>query len=734
MAGSFGGTIKLQGESEYKKALKDITSSLKLMSSELQLTNTEFNNGDKSLKQTKSSYENVNKTLQDQKEKVNALREELTKAEKEYGSNNEKVKMFKTQLNNAENQLKLMESATDKSTKELKEMKSGFDDAGNGAIKFGDLLKANLLSEGIIAGIKGLGNAVKTIGSAFLEVGKQAMEGYADFEQLEGGVKKLFGEEMAETVKKNANDAFKTAGMTANEYMETVTSFSASLINSLGGDTEKATSLADMAIQDMSDNANTFGTDISSIQNAYQGFAKGNYTMLDNLKLGFSGSKEGMQSLLDKAEEISGKKFDISSFADITEAIHIMQEEMKIAGTTSAEASKTISGSLSATKSAWSNLITGLADDNANIGQLINNLVESIFGKDGEGGVLNNIMPRIETIVDSIVELMPTIINKIVGYLPQFLQTGMSILQKIMDGITNLIPQLMPVVIDIINTLVNFIVQNLPLILQAGITILIELVKGISQSLPTLIPAIVDAILLIVETLIDNIDLIIDAGIELILALTEGLIEALPILIEKAPVIIEKIVEAFIRNFPKIVTAGGELIRNLVSGLVGSFWKLLEVAPQLISTIVKGINNGWTEIKNTGKYLVEGIWKGISEKTTWMYDKVKSFASNIVSNVKKALGIHSPSKVFEEEVGKNMALGIGEGFENTMGNVTKTMENVIPTSFDTNLKVDSNSLNSSNYDLMLGAFKKALNDVKVVMDDREMGTFVTDTMERVVYS
>jgi hypothetical protein len=310
---AFGGSVKLTGESEYRKALKDITSNLKLVSSEMKLTNTEFSNGDKSVKQTKTSYDNMNKTLQDQKSKVSALKEALAQAEKEYGSNNEKVKMFKTQLNNAETQLKQMEDATDKSTKELKEMKEGFDDAGKGALTFGDVLKANVLGDVITGGLKKLGGAVLEVGKAFINVGKQAIEGYADFEQLEGGVKKLFGDEMAETVKKNANDAFKTAGMTANEYMETVTSFSASLIGSLGGDTKKATDYADMAIKDMADNANTFGTDIASIQNAYQGFAKGNFGMLDNLKLGYGGTKAEMERLLADAEkmpEAMGQKFD----------------------------------------------------------------------------------------------------------------------------------------------------------------------------------------------------------------------------------------------------------------------------------------------------------------------------------------------------------------------------------------------------------------------------------------
>lgn len=755
MAG-FGGSVKLTGESEYRKALKDITSNLKLVSSELKLTNTEFANGDKSVKQTKTAYDSMGKAMDDQKAKISALRQALSQAEKEYGSNNEKVKMFKTQLNNAETQLKQMETQTDKSTKELQEMKEGFEDAGKGALTFGDVLKANVLGDVIVGGLKSLGNAVLAVGKTFINIGKQAIESFADFEQLEGGVKKLFGDETSKAVISNANNAFKTAGMSANEYMDTVTSFSASLISSLGGDTEKATGYADKAIRDMADNANTFGTDLSSIQNAYQGFAKGNYTMLDNLKLGFAGSKEGMQSLLDKAGEISGKKFDISSFADITEAIHIMQEEMKIAGTTANEASTTISGSASAMKSAWQNLLTGIADDNADFGSLINNLLESLVGGEEGGGFLNNILPRIQIALDGIVQLivasadtllpkvmemgMNTITGLITGIsnnLPSLLSSASTILTTLINGITTALPQLVPVTMQMLTTIIKTLLDNLPQILEMGIVMLAELVKGLAESLPEIIPAMIDAVVLMVETLLDNIDLIIDAGIELILGLADGLIEALPRLIEKAPVIIEKLFDAIIRNLPKIFTAGGELIGKLIAGIVGSFWKLLEKAPEIVANIVKGIAGVDDQIKNAGKNIVEGLWKGISGMASWVYDKIKGFAGNIVGNIKKALGIHSPSKVFEQEVGKNMALGLGEGFTNSMGSITKDMQSAIPTEFDTNATINginANNPSSGGYANMINAFKEALKDVKVVMNDREMGTFVTDTLERVVYT
>lgn len=680
---SMGGTVKLTGESDYRKALRQITSNLKEVSSEMKLTNAQFKNGDGSLKSAKTSYSNMSNTIQQQKEKIKELRSALPALEKEYGANSDKVRTFKTQLNNAETQLVKMESETNKSTKELKNMQSGFEDAGSGAVKFGDLLKANVLGNVITDGLHAVANGIKKIGSGLISIGESAFNNYADYEQLAGGVETLF-KDSAGTVENYANNAYRTAGLSANEYMETVTSFSASLLQSLNGDTAESAKVADMAITDMSDNANKMGTDMSMIQNAYQGFAKQNYTMLDNLKLGYGGTKSEMQRLLEDAQKISGQKYDISNLNDVYQAIHVIQGELGITNTTAIEAGTTIQGSVSAMKSAWQNMLTGMANGNADMSQLIDNFVLSIFGdgSDTNLGVLGNALPAIENIINSIVDELPVLLNKIIEYLPQVLETGSSILTNLVNGITQNMPQIMDAVMQILSALTTTIIDNLPQILQAGIIILTSLIKGIAEALPTLIPQIVDTVILIRETLLDNIDLIIDAGIQLILGLADGLIEALPRLIERAPEIIEKLCGAFIRNYPKMIRAGGELIGKLASGLVGSVFKLLEVAPQLISTIVNGLKNGFGEIRNAGKYMVEGLWDGIKGMASWVGDKVKEFAGNVVGNIKSALGIHSPSRVLRDEVGKYMAEGVGVGFSEEMKNVSVDMQNAIPTNFD----------------------------------------------------
>lgn len=720
MATSFGGTVKLTGESEYRKALRDITTNLKEVSSELKLTNTQFSFGDKTVKETKNAYTNMNITIQEQKEKISSLRSALSEAEKEYGSNNEKVKTFKTQLNNAETQLIQMENATDKSNKGLDELKDGFDDAGQGAIKFGDLLKANVLGDFITSGLKSVAGAVKQVGSTLLSVGKDALDSYANYEQLAGGVETLF-KDNASTVENYANNAYKTAGLSANDYMETITGFSASLLQSLNGDTAKVAEVGNMAVTDMADNANKMGTDMTSIQNAYQGFAKQNYTMLDNLKLGYGGTKSEMERLLSDAEKVTGVKYDISNLNDVYQAIHVIQGELGITGTTALEASTTIQGSVSAMKSAWQNMLTGIADDNADFEGLVGNLVESI------GIAAENIMPRVKIIIDGIVALLPQLAENIIEHLPEIIDAGSEIITQLIDSLTTFAPDVGYSAFYIIESLLTGILNNLPTIMQAGIELLTELINGISQTLPNLIPVAVNSLITLTTTILDNIDLIIDSGIELVLALAEGLINALPQLIDKIPVIIEKLIMAITNNLPKIVESGILLMSKLGLGIVKAIPQLISKIPQIIFSLVRGFANYFSNMHEVGKNLVSGIWEGIKNAKSWLLGKVKEWCGNILNGIKAFFGIHSPSKVFKDEIGTNLALGIGEGFSDTMKTVSNDMSASIPTEFDINSTVTkadtSNQLTLENITRSFVTAVKNL-DAQIIIDKDVAGRFV----------
>lgn len=758
MASSFGGTIKLTGESQYQKSLKTISENLKVLSSEMKVVTSRYDVNDRSTSNLSQQNEILTKKIDEQKHKVEVLTKALNDAKTQTDDNSSTTKKWETKLNDAQAELNKLERTLDSNEQEMKNYGKATDDASEKSSRLGDIIKGNLISEGIINGFKALGSAMKTVGSSLVDVGKKALDSYANYEQLVGGVETLFAlsdneikayanvygmsvdevKSNNEIMKSSMNEvlgyaieAYKTAGLSANDYMETVTSFSAALLQSLGGDSFTASEKANQAIIDMSDNANKMGTDMSMIQSAYQGFAKGNYTMLDNLKLGYGGTKTEMERLLKDAQKISSVKYDLSSFADITEAIHVMQENMGIAGTTSNEASTTISGSLSSMKSAWSNLLTGIADDNTNFQVLIDNLVDSIVT------VGNNIMPRVEIIIDGIVKLIMSLSNRLVDYMPKLLETGMSLLQTILDGFMSMLPELIPIAVQLINSLSSFILQNLPTILQAGITLLLELIKGISQALPELIPIAVRCIMDLVDTLLDNIDEIIECGIELLVALTDGIFNALPELISRLPEIIVKISAKLIELTPELLSCVLRLMISLATGMVKYSVEMVTRIPQIIKSVVNAFNQHLKDMVNIGKNMVSGIWQGISGSIDWIKNKIKGWVGDVTKFFKKLFGINSPSRLFKDEIGTNLALGIGEGFGDTMKDVSRDMANSIPTEFDANINTNySPSANnvSNNYDTYLQAFKDALKGVKVVMNNREMGNFIIDTVETAVYS
>lgn len=758
MASSFGGTIKLTGESEYQKSLKAISENLKVLSSEMRVVTSRYDVNDRSTSNLSQQNEILTKKIDEQKHKVEVLTKALNDAKTQTDDNSSTTKKWETKLNDAQAELNKLERTLDSNEQEMKNYGKATDDAGEKSSRLGDIIKGNLISEGIINGFKALGSAMKTVGSSLVDVGKKALDSYANYEQLVGGVETLFAlsdneikayanvygmsvdevKSNNEIMKSSMNEvlgyaleAYKTAGLSANDYMETVTSFSAALLQSLGGDSFTASEKANQAIIDMSDNANKMGTDMSMIQSAYQGFAKGNYTMLDNLKLGYGGTKTEMERLLKDAQKISGVKYDLSSFADITEAIHVMQETMGIAGTTSNEASTTISGSLSSMKSAWSNLLTGIADDNTNFQVLIDNLVESVVT------VGDNIMPRVEIIIDGIVKLIMSLSNRLVDYMPKLLETGMSLMQTILDGFMSMLPELIPIAVQLINSLSSFILQNLPTILQAGITLLLELIKGISQALPELIPIAVRCIMDLVDTLLDNIDEIIECGIELLVALTDGIFNALPELISRLPEIIVKISTKLIELTPELLSCVFRLMVSIATGMVKYSVEMVTRIPQIIKSVVNAFNEHLKNMVSIGKNMVSGIWQGISGSIDWIKNKIKGWVGDVTKYIKKLFGINSPSRLFKDEIGTNLALGLGEGFGDTMKDVSRDMANSIPTEFDANINTNySTSANnvSNNYDTYLQAFKDALKGVKVVMNNREMGNFIIDTVETAVYS
>lgn len=551
---------------------------------------------------------------------------------------------------------------------------------------------------------KGVGVAIGAVATAITGVTVASTKAYADYEQLVGGVETLFGaggkslEEYAESVGKtvdnvkeeydelirsqetvvgNAANAYKTAGISANKYMETVTSFSASLLQSLEGDTEKAAEYADRAIIDMSDNANKMGTSMEMIQNAYQGFAKQNYTMLDNLKLGYGGTKTEMERLIEDASKMKDVQKELGitvdansmSFGNIVNAISVMQESMGIAGTTAKEANTTISGSINSMKAAWEDLLVAFANKDLDLGIYIETLFDTI------STVATNIMPVVTTVLQQVptfieqlitvaVQQIPTVVEKLI---PTVLNSAVTILNTLIQGIQDNLDKIIKGAMTIVMTLINGILPMLPQILEMGITILVKLLEGIAEALPDIIPTIVQVILKMVDTILDNLDEILEAGIEVLLALALGLIEAIPDLLEKVPEIITKLVEALLKPemLSKLISAALQLILALAGGLIQAIPQLLMMVPTIISSLTTSLKEviKTTDWKQLGKNILDGILDGLTKFGNSVKNAAKKLFNSIKDNIKSFFGIHSPSRVMRDEIGKFIPQGIAVGIE-----------------------------------------------------------------------
>lgn len=575
MATKIGPRIGIDGEAQYRKEMEQIIQQAKTLDAEMKSVASSFDKEASAKEKSKAVSEQLNKQIENQKNLISELEKMVARSAEATGENSTTTLKWKQQLANARTELNNMEHALDEDTDKVN--------------VFGETLKAMVTKEAIIGGLKAIASAFIEIGKAAVSIGKDVVMAYADFEQLEGGVKKLFGEENAKAVIKNAENAYKSAGLSMNEYMETVTGFSASLISSMGGNTQKAVKVADRAIRDMSDNANTFGTDMQSIQNAYAGFAKGQYTMLDNLKLGYGGTKTEMERLIADAAKMTDVQKDLGvtvdanslSFENIINAISVMQESMNIAGTTSAEAMGTISGSIAMLKSSFENLKIGLGTDTADIDMLLHNVVESFEA------VVHNVQPIVQRLIDYIPKLFDSIAPTLASMVPELMNTATELFNSLLNTLIRLIPQLIPVAVNAVTTIMN--------------------------------------------TLIANIPLLVDAAVKLIMALAQGLIQALPYLMEQAPVIIAAIAGALIENFPEIIETGISLIGALIKGLLSMLGNVGTAMGKIGESIKNVAKDLVSSALNWGRDMIGNLAAGIIDKARAVYSAIKDVAHSIWS-------------------------------------------------------------------------------------------------------
>lgn len=538
-------------------------------------------------------------------------------------------------------------------------------------------------------GLAVVGSLAAGITAAFAATTKASLDSVASLEQNIGGVETLF-KDSADVVIANAKRAYKTAGMSANEYMQNVTSFSASLLQSLSGDTKAAAEVADMAMTDMSDNANKMGTSMELIQNAYQGFAKQNYTMLDNLKLGYGGTKTEMERLLSDAQKLTGVKYDINNLSDVYNAIHAIQENLGITGTTAKEAASTIEGSMNSAKAAWDNFLNGTisADDFADT---ISIAVENIAKNLGE--IVPRLASTIPEVGKNLYEMIASSFEQNSGGIAQ---AGMYLLDNFTSGLIEAAPNVTDRAGEIVSNLMNGIQEAAPQMLTSAVEVIASFAQGIGVQLPTLVPQALNMIVTLAGALISNIPTIVQAGVSVLGGLAQGLVNAIPVLINKAPVIIVQLASAIIQSLPKILQAGVNILVTLADGLVSAIPKLLSKIPSIITEI----KNAFTSVDwaSVGMNIIRGIASGISGAVETLVEAAANAATDALNWVKEKLGIHSPSTVFRDQVGKYMALGIGVGFEDNIpvDDINESLEKAI------------NNIDSDSIEVKLGTMMKSL--------------------------
>lgn len=540
-------------------------------------------------------------------------------------------------------------------------------EASSAGDKAGGLLGSNLVSA-----IKGA-IAAAGIGAVLKETLNQG----AALQQSIGGIETLY-KESADKMKQYAADAYKTAGLSANEYMEQTTSFAAALVSSLGGDTEAAAEAANMAIIDMADNSNKMGTSMESIQTAYQGFAKGNYTMLDNLKLGYGGTKTEMERLLADAEKFSGVKYDINNLSDVYNAIHVIQTELDITGTTAKEASTTFSGSFSAMKAAATNLLGNMA-----LGEDIMPSLQAL-GETVSTFLIDNLIPMVSNIITSLptlivgaaeamgqlaADLITSLTSGIEGGLPEILGKGVEMVTSLVNGVLENLPEVIASAGTIIAGFVGYVMQSMPEILQKGFELISNLAQGILKNIPAIITAITSVIANLLATIVSNLPEILAKGIEIIANICTGIINSIPDAINAITQIVTNIIDTF------KATDWAELGLNLITRVAEAIIGAVQHIKDAITDICGKAKDAFFEVDwlSVGSDIISGVVDGVKSAASSLFNAVRGVVKRALRASEDEAEIGSPSRLFAREVGQWIPKGIAQGVLDNVGVVEDAM-------------------------------------------------------------
>ena len=673
----FGLKIGLEGEKEFKNALREINQDFKILGSEMNLVTSQFDKQDKSLQAVTARNEVLNKEIDAQKEKVTTLEAALKNAAESFGENDKRTKAWQVQLNNANADLNKMEkeledSAVDANNlgEQLEESGKSAEGAGGKFEKFGGVLK-------------GIGTAMGSValaaGAATIKLGTEIVQQFGELEQNLGGSEAVFGK-YASSIQKTGEEAYKNLGVSQSQYLATANKMGA-LFQGSGVEQQKSLELTEKAMQRAADMASVMGIDMQVALDSVAGAAKGNFTMMDNLGVAMNATNIEAYALA------KGLDFTWASATNAEKAEVAMQmffeNTEQYAGNFARESTQTVTGSIGLLQAALGSFTAGLGNADADMTNLTQNLVDAFQS------VVINIVPILENVVTALPAAMDAILMAIGDLLPVLLSTVTDLFSQVLETLLSLLPELIPAAVDAVMTIVGALIENLPLLIDAAIQLITALVEGLGLALPELIPSMVEAVILIATTLINNLNLVLDAAFQIISGLAQGLLNALPTLIEALPQIINSIIGFITGNLPRLIEMGVQLTIQLGVGLIRAIPQIVAQLPQIIFSIVSGLTRGIPSILEVGKNIARGLWDGIASMIGWLGEKVKNMVNGIVGGVKKVLGINSPSKVFAG-IGANMSEGIGEGFTDAMSGIEKDIQGAIPTNFnlDTRLNID----------------------------------------------
>lgn len=835
MAG-FGGAVKLTGESEYRKALKQIGVELKEVDSRLKLVASQYDKADKSQEAITAQSAALSQKLDAEAKKVVALEKnfysmtqqaeankkahtelkteldnavkELEKIEQESGKNSAAYKTqkdavaylsteyaksskaienqeaalskaraeinnAKTAYNNTGKALSSLENDANEAAEASKELGKETEEAGNKAEKAGNggftVFKgvvANLASTAITAALDGL----KKLGGALVDVGKESINSYAEFEQLAGGAQKIFDEMDYSQIATDAANAYKELNLSANEYLEAINQTGATFAQTMGD--QKGYDTAREGLQAIADYASGTGKSVSELSDKYSMITRAT-SSYQSIADQFAGLLPQTTSDFLKQAQAAGYLSDeYTSLTDVPvaeyqEAVTKMLTDgvtaLGLAGNTANETSTTISGSLAALSATWKNLVTGLADDGADLNSLINNFSDSVIN------TAQLLIPRIQTFIQSagtvVSSLLQTLLPEIINLIPPLLEQGVPVLITAIEttaaALMAVIPQILPVIFGAISTLIADLAtwlatdDNLNQMLTGILELMTQLTNQFALLLPVLLPAVFNIIGQVTDFLTEesNIMLFVDSVLTIVGAIVVALVNSLPEIggvVVKLGANLWEIMQDIGSNLKGAFLAIVDYIKDKLNNWINSvkstlttaknnfFNKVTEVKSKIANfatDVINKVKEIPSKVVNIGKDLVTGLWNGINDKIEWVKQKISGMGTAITNAIKNVFGIHSPSSVMRDTIGKNLALGIGEGFETEMKDVTKDMQDALPTTFDVNTKVNANTTATSNeYTNMVAAFKEALQTVSIELDDQKVGKFVKNTVSAAIYT